>query len=103
MYKGKLDKRSDVPARDVTPMAWLKSSLGLPDAAQWLGFGVQRLRDEFFLVAAGAGADEWTEAVGEANGFHSWRDVEAVAARLEGVRLVLMFDLGDCVKVFPAR
>jgi hypothetical protein len=103
MYKGMLGKLSDVPAREVTPMAWLKSALGLPETASWLGFGIQRLQDERFLVASGKKAGEWTEAVGADNGFLGWREVETLAASMSGVTIVLMFDMGDCVKVFPAR
>lgn len=85
----------------------LKRLLDLPPDATFMGFGLEcRLTFKFLCRAVmhNEPADGlWLDSPEHAVTFCNWCDaLEAEAARATA-RLVLMFDLGDEIRVFPAR
>lgn len=89
------------------PVEWLKSQLGLPSEASYLGFGLQWVGEDRFLAKGEAGGDPgawiWTSSVDHARIFVVWKDVVEVASGCDHCRIVLCFDCGDDVWVVPAR
>lgn len=84
---------------------WLMRQLDVPAHAEYLGFGIHRLADDLFLSAweeSGEGL-KWSPSVMKALSFSGWHEALRVAESLAGARVVLMFDYGDEVWVFPAR
>lgn len=87
-------------------LAWLKQALGLPASAAWLGFGIQRAGEDSFLSErSGADRDaiEWTNTPEGALAFGVWGKALQLSDACPGTIVVLMFDLGDQIIVFPAR
>lgn len=91
----------------VTPVAWLKAKLGVPEHASYLGFGVQKEGGSLFLAVcdpAQAPADwGWTDSVEQARKFVGWREAVDASERCAGSGVVLYFDYGEEIWVFPAR
>lgn len=91
----------------IRPVDWLKMKLGVPAHALYLGFGIQKSGGDFFLgecdVAQKSECWLWCASVEDARRFVGWREVLAVAERCVGAEVVLMFDYGEEVWVFPAR
>lgn len=90
----------------IRPVDWLKMKLGVPAHAIYLGFGIQKSGGDFFLgecdVAQKSEGWLWCASVDGARRFVGWREVLAVAERCAEAEVVLMFDYGEEVWVFPA-
>lgn len=93
--------------QSIRPVDWLKIKLGVPAHAVYLGFGIQKSGGDFFLgecdVAQKSECWQWCSSVDGARRFVGWREVLAVAERCADADVVLMFDYGEVVWVFPAR
>lgn len=88
-------RRRAIPPPDVA-----RRQLGLPAAAQFVGFGVHLPRTDEFLALArpGPGLDHWgwTPVPNYAIHFEGFADASRLAARYgKGAVVVYMFDLGD--------
>lgn len=100
-------KDSRVEGERITPVVWLKAKLGVPEHADYLGFGVQKDDGALFLAACDpAGAPEswnWTTSVEQARKFVGWREAVEASERCADSEVVLYFDYGEEIWVFPAR
>jgi hypothetical protein len=90
-----------------TSLAWLKQALDLPASAAWLGFGIQRRGEDSFLSGPRPDADchsiAWVDTPEGALSFGVWGEVIQLCDACPGTIVVLMFDVGDEILVFPAR
>ena len=93
------------PAR--TSLAWLKQALDLPARAEWLGFGIQRTGEDCFLSGQQSDAEchaiAWVHTPEGALSFGAWGEARQLSDAFPDTSVVLMFDLGDEIIVFPAR
>lgn len=100
-------KSAEFGEERVTPVAWLKAKLGVPEHATYLGFGVQKEGGALFLAVcdpAAAPSDwGWTPSVEQARKFVGWREALDASERCAGSGVVLYFDYGEEIWVFPAR
>lgn len=85
----------------------LKRLLDLPPEALFMGFGLEcRITLKYLCRALmpDEQADElWLESPETAVTFSDWSEALHAEASCTTSRLVLMFDLGDEIRVFPAR
>lgn len=90
-----------------TSLTWLKQAFGLPASAIWLGFGIQRKGEDCFLSGQQSDADcdaiAWVNTPEGALSFGVWGEVLQLSDAFPDTIVVLMFDLGDEIIVFPAR
>lgn len=97
----------DVEGGSPRVLDWLKAQLGVPAHAVYLGFGVHRLEADVFLSVCDEGVLpvdwQWSASVVKARCFDGWSEVLGVVERCADARVVLMFDYGEEVWVFPAR
>jgi hypothetical protein len=96
-----------VPSKPRASMDFLKQMLGLPPDAECRGFGLMHVATGAYLFRSCDSPDQsacgWSEAPDDAILFRNWPDaLVAAAARPDGV-IVIMFDVGDEIIVFPAR
>lgn len=90
-----------------TSLAWLKQALDLPDSAKWLGFGIRSKDEDCFLSVQQPDADcdavAWLNTPEGALSLGVWGEALQLSDACPGTIVVLMFDLGDEIIVFPAR
>jgi len=96
-----------VPSTLRASMEFLKQMLGLPPDAECRGFGLMHVATGAYLFRSCDSPDRtacgWSEAPDNAVLFRNWPDaLRAAAARPDGV-IVIMFDVGDDIMVFPTR
>lgn len=100
-------KSAEFGLERVTPVDWLKANLGVPEHAKYLGFGVQKEGGALFLAdfdPSAAPLDwSWTHSVEQALKFVGWREAVDASDRCAGSGVVLYFDYGEEIWVFPAR
>lgn len=92
---------------DGSPVAQLKHLLDVPAEACFLGFALTHSGTGDYLCLAPdrphAALCSWSGAPDRAVFFRNWSDtLQAAAARPEA-DIVLIFDVGDALLVFPAR
>jgi len=97
---------ADAPA-DGSPVAQLKHLLDVPAEACFLGFALTRDATGDYLCLSPdrsqATLCSWSAAPDKAVFFRNWSDtLQAATARPEA-DIVLIFDVGDALLVFPAR
>lgn len=88
-------------------LASLKRALDLPPSARWLGFGIQSKGEDCFLNVRQPDADcneiAWVNTPEGALSLGVWGEALQLSDACPGTIVVLMFDLGDEIIVFPAR
>ncbi len=98
------DRRSD---DEKTPEDVLKESLDVPPQGRYLGFGIQRKgRDEFlsaFEFSRGRPVCAWVPTPETALFLRSWVDALRVSGHCSETVVVLLFDVGEEILVYPAR
>lgn len=85
----------------------LKRLLDLPPDATFMGFGLEcRITLRYFCRASTPherADNHWLDSPETAVTYCNWSDAQDAEASYPTSRLVLMFDLGDEIRVFPAR
>jgi hypothetical protein len=85
----------------------LKRLLDLPPDATFMGFGLEcRITLRYFCRASTPherADNHWLDSPETAVTYCNWSDAQDAEASYPTSRLVLMFDLGDEIHVFPAR
>lgn len=85
----------------------LKRLLDLPPDATFMGFGLEcRITLRYFCRASTQherADNHWLDSPETAVTYCNWSDAQDAEASYPTSRLVLMFDLGDEIRVYPAR
>ncbi|MFH1814420.1 MAG: hypothetical protein ABIF28_09685 [Pseudomonadota bacterium] len=85
----------------------LKRLLDLPPNATFMGFGLEcRISLRYFCRSSNQhlrADNHWLDSPETAVTFSNWSDAQNAEASYPTSRLVLMFDLGDEIRVYPAR
>ncbi|AOF82645.1 hypothetical protein BSY238_400 [Methyloversatilis sp. RAC08] len=85
----------------------LKRLLDLPPDATFMGFGLECRISLRYLCRAltphERADNHWLDSPETAVTFSNWTDAQNAEVSYPTSRLVLMFDLGDEIRVYPAR
>ncbi len=104
-----VDAGADRPAQSplTSSVDMLKRLLDLPPDATFMGFGLEcRITLRYFCRASTPherADNHWLDSPETAVTYCNWSDAQDAEASYPTSRLVLMFDLGDEIRVFPAR
>jgi hypothetical protein len=99
-------ERSPQPS-STSSVELLKRLLDLPPDATFMGFGLECRISFRYLCRASSPHDpadnHWLDSPETAVTFSNWSDAQNAEASYPTSHLVLMFDLGDEIRVYPAR